>query len=68
VGRGRPTRRRPPGAVMRQVREECDRMHASGFADVCVDTTGVPAAEVARLVRDSCGDWPGFRVAVRDSL
>jgi hypothetical protein len=27
-----------------------------------VDTTGVPAAEVARLVRDCCRDWPGFRV------
>jgi len=50
-----------PGAIMRQVREERDRMDASGFADVCVDTTGVPAAEVTRFVRDSCGDWPGFR-------
>jgi hypothetical protein len=53
-----------PGAVMRQVREECDRMDASGFADVCVDTTGVPAAEVVRRVRDSCRDWPGFREVV----
>jgi predicted ABC-type ATPase len=50
------------GSAMRQVRDECGRMDASEFADVCVDTTGVPAAEVARLVRDRCRDWPGFRV------
>jgi hypothetical protein len=50
------------GGVVRQVRDECDRMDASEFADVCVDTTGVPAAEVAWLVRDRCRDWPGFRV------
>jgi hypothetical protein len=37
-------------------------MDANGFADVCVDTTGVPAGEVARLVRDRCRDWPGFGV------
>jgi hypothetical protein len=63
---GRDQRGGAAGAVMRQVREECDRMDASGFADVCVDTTGVPAAEVARLVRDSCGDWPGFREVARE--
>ena len=39
-------------------------MDAGGFADVCVDTTGVPAAEAARLVRDSCRDWPGFREVI----
>lgn len=44
----------------RLVREDCDRMDASGFADVCVDTTGVPATEVPRLVRDGCNGWPGF--------
>lgn len=49
--------------LARQVRDGCDRMDASDFADVCVDTTGVPAGEVARLVRDRCRDWPGFRVA-----
>jgi hypothetical protein len=38
-------------------------MDASVFADACVDTTGVPAGEVARLVRDRCRDWPGFGVA-----
>ena len=50
------------GGAVRPVRDECDRMDASEFADVCVDTTGAPAAEVARLVRDRCRDWPGFRV------
>ena len=55
-----------PEAVMRQVAEDCDRMDASAFADVCVDTTGVPAARVARLVRDSCRGWPGFRTVTRE--
>ena len=50
--------------ALRLVREDCSRMDASRFADVCVDTTGVPAAVVARLVRDSCRDWRGFRDAV----
>jgi predicted ABC-type ATPase len=48
------------GDLVRQVRDGCDRMDASDFADVCVDTTGVPAGEVARLVRDRCRGWPGF--------
>jgi predicted ABC-type ATPase len=42
---------------------EADAMDASNFADVDVETTGVPAARVAALVRDSCQDWPGFRAA-----
>jgi predicted ABC-type ATPase len=49
--------------VARQVRGECDRWDASDFADVCVDTTGVPADKVVRLLRDRCCDWPGFGVA-----
>jgi adenylylsulfate kinase-like enzyme len=48
------------GDLARQVRDGCDRMDASDFADVCVDTTGVPAGEVARLIRDRCAGWPGF--------
>jgi hypothetical protein len=51
------------GDLAAQVRADCDRMDASAWADVCVDTTGVPAAQVARLVRDRCRDWPGFGVA-----
>ena len=40
--------------------EEMDR---SSFADVCVDTDGLTAAEVARLVRERCGGWPPERAA-----
>lgn len=66
------TARRPggdgdPGDLAAQVRAECDRMDASAWADVCVDTTGGPAAEVARLVRDRCRGWPGFGVAAEPS-
>ncbi len=41
-----------------------DGYHRAG--DVCVDTTGIPAAEVAGLVQDSCRDWPGFRDVARE--
>jgi len=52
-----------PQAEMTVCRLRADRDEAidrSGFADVCVDTSGIPAARVAELVRDSCRDWPGF--------
>jgi predicted ABC-type ATPase len=49
--------------LIRQVRDECDRMDASEFADAWVDTTGMSAGEAARLVRDRCRDWPGFGAA-----
>jgi len=39
---------------------EADLLDASGFADACVDTTGVQARKVATLVREICRDWPGF--------
>jgi hypothetical protein len=39
-------------------------MDASDFANVCVDTTGVAAADVAGLVRDTCRDWPGFSASL----
>lgn len=51
-----PAGRGDTGDLMRQVRD----MDASDFADVCVDTTGVPRGEAARLVRDRCRGWPGF--------
>jgi hypothetical protein len=54
------------GDAARQARDDCERMDASGFADVRVDTTGVPAAEAARLVREACHDWPGFGAAARE--
>jgi hypothetical protein len=46
--------------LLQAVRDEAARMDASSFADACVDTGGVPAAQVAELVRSSCRDWPGF--------
>jgi hypothetical protein len=46
--------------LLQAVRDEAARMDASSFADACVDTSGVPAAQVAELVRSSCRDWPGF--------
>jgi shikimate kinase len=46
--------------LARQVRDECGRMDAGDFADVCVDTTGVPAGEAVRLIRDRCRGWSGF--------
>jgi hypothetical protein len=39
---------------------EARALDASGFADVCIDTTGVSAHEVASLIRRACSDWPGF--------
>jgi hypothetical protein len=49
--------------LLAQTLDEADAMDASSFADVCIDTTGVPEDEVAALVRDGCRDWPGFRAA-----
>ena len=48
------------GELLREVRDEIRLMDASSFADACVDTTGVPAADVPRLVRAACDGWPGF--------
>jgi len=45
---------------LRETLDEADAMDASGFADLCIDTSGITAAEVARLLRQSCRDWPGF--------
>jgi hypothetical protein len=46
--------------VLAETLDEADAMDGSNIADVCVDTTGVAAAEVADLVRDGCSAWPGF--------
>lgn len=35
------------------------------LADVGVDASGIPAAGVAGIVRDSCRDWPGFSGALQ---
>ena len=46
--------------LLREVRDDIRRMDESTFADACVDTTGIPAADVPGLVRAACRDWPGF--------
>lgn len=45
---------------LRQTRDEVGLMDRSSFADALVDTTGLPASEVAAAVRAACRDWPGF--------
>ncbi len=49
-----------PRAEVTVCRLRADRNELTGFAGVCVDTSGIPAAGGAGLVRDSCRDWPGF--------
>ncbi len=53
-------RRDGPGELLQEIRAETRLMDESGFADACVDTTGVPADDVPGLVRAACKDWPGF--------
>lgn len=44
-------------AIQESVRE-AEELDASDFADVSVDTSGLSAAEVLRLVRERCAGWP----------
>ena len=48
--------------LLKETLDEADAFDASDFANVCVDTTGVAAAEVAGLVRDTMGR-PAWRSA-----
>jgi hypothetical protein len=41
-----------------EVLSQADAMDASDVADVCVDTSGLAAAEAARLVRERIAGWP----------
>jgi len=50
--------RRGQAGAVEDVLREADAMDASDFAAVCVDTSAVPVAEVARLVRERSGRWP----------
>ena len=50
-----------------EIRDEIRRLDDSRFADSCVDTTGVPAGDVAGRVRAACPDWPGFTGSLRDA-
>ena len=44
--------------LLEEVLGDADAMDASGFADVCVDTSGLPVAGAARLVRERLAGWP----------
>jgi adenylylsulfate kinase-like enzyme len=62
---GRNERREDMDEVLQKSRNEAEAMDRSDFANVCIETTGVPASRVADLVRDSCHDWPGFSDTIR---
>jgi RecA/RadA recombinase len=55
-------------ALLREVRDEIRLMDESGFADGCVDTTGVPPGDVPGLVRAACKDWPGFTGHLEEAI
>jgi hypothetical protein len=44
--------------LLDDVLSQADAMDASDLADVCVDTSGLAAAEAARLVRERIAGWP----------
>jgi hypothetical protein len=44
--------------LLDDVLSQAGAMDASDVADVCVDTSGLPAAEAARLVRERTAGWP----------
>jgi hypothetical protein len=50
-----------------EVQDDIRLMDDSGFADACVDTSHVPAGEVADLVRAACKGWPGFTGELADA-
>jgi len=50
----------PSDDVLQDIRDEAAALDLSTFADACVETTNVPAHEVADLVRAACTLWPGF--------
>jgi adenylylsulfate kinase-like enzyme len=60
--RRRLTSRRASDLVADSLRD-AERLDRSSFADAYVDTDGLTVAEVARLVRERCGDWPPEPVA-----
>ena len=46
--------------AIRETLREADALDRSDFADVCVDTTALPVAEVTVRIRETCSRWPGF--------
>ena len=63
---GRHGQREDPDGLLREVSDDVQHLDASDFADACIETTGIPATRVARLVRDRCLDWPGFGATIRE--
>ena len=53
--------------LLQEIRDEIRLMDESSFADASVDTTEVPAGDVAGLVRAACKDWPGFTGDFQDA-
>jgi hypothetical protein len=53
------TGRAGAGAELPPVLREAAALDAGRIGDVCVDTTGLPVAEVVRRIRQRIGDWPG---------
>ena len=53
--------------LLQEIRDEIRLMDESSFADASVDTTEVPAGDVADLVRAACKDWPGFTGDFQDA-
>ena len=51
--------------LLEEVLGQADAMDASDVADVCVDTSGLAAAEAARLVRERIAGWPILTGPVR---
>lgn len=45
-------------ASVQESLENAESMDRSDFADLCIDTTGLPVLEVARLVREQVTWWP----------
>jgi broad-specificity NMP kinase len=53
--------------LLQEIRDEIRLMDESSFADASIDTTEVPAGDVAGLVRAACKDWPGFTGDLQDA-
>ena len=51
--------------LLEEVLSQAGAMDASDVADVCVDTSGLAAAEAARLVRERVTGWPMLSGPVR---
>jgi len=59
--------RNGPSDAVQDIRDEAAALDQSIFADACVETTNVPAHEVAGLVRAAFTLWPGFSGALAGS-